>query len=402
MADILEKKSTLITKPKKFSVQFLPECFDGISNTSRLEHKKQNLKVSYLIDLVHNLILKYYFKKENSFNLSSIILKDKYGHLYNYYISYLVENDILQLTKNYSKGKNSRIYKLNDNILKNKISRYKNFDKVILKKINKIYQNTLKDNNNFISENIKSRLISDLYSVMIDYDKSIFFLDTSIQEIHIYNKNKYSIDSLAQGDIFYHFDNYGRFHTNFTILKSFIRKNCLLIDGEETCELDIKNSQPLFLNKIINDNENLTMCNDEFNLYKKLTLNGSFYQYIQNALNIKEKKVVKDMIYKVFFGKNYQNKFDKSFKTLFPFIYDFIVKYKKINQDYKSLSYKLQNLESEFIFNKVINEIYKSNENIKLITCHDSIICKKSDYLIVKSIFDKYLELEFNSELISV
>jgi hypothetical protein len=175
----------------------------------------------------------------------------------------------------------------------------------------------------------------------------------------------------------------------------------LLIDGEETCEIDIKNSQPLFLNKIIDDNKTLISLSDELNLYRSLTMNGSFYQFLQINLDIKEKKLVKDMIYKVFFGKNYTNKFDKNFKSIFPKLYDFIITFKSINQDYKSLSYKLQNLESNFIYNNVIKDIYQSYENIKLITCHDSIICKKSDFKIVKSIFDKHLENEFYYELIS-
>lgn len=64
----------------------------------------------------------------------------------------------------------------------------------------------------------------------------------------IYNRNKYSIECINDKHIFYHFDKYGRLHTNFTILKSFIRKNCLLIDNEETYEFDIKKFTATFSN----------------------------------------------------------------------------------------------------------------------------------------------------------
>ena len=51
---------------------------------------------------------------------------------------------ILKLVKNHSKGKNSRIYKLDDSVLKKSIIRYKNDDKVILKKLKKVYFNVVR------------------------------------------------------------------------------------------------------------------------------------------------------------------------------------------------------------------------------------------------------------------
>ena len=398
MNQLLEKKSaTKKLSDKKYSTQFLPECLIEISKISHIYYKDEKLKSSYLIDIVHNLILKYYFKKENSFNLSSLILKDKYGYLYNYYIGYLVDNQILKLVKNHSKGKNSRIYKLDDSVLKKSIIRYKNDDKVILKKLKKVYTDSIINDTgqNQILDHIKVKLVSDLHHVEIDYAKSIFFLDSSIQETDIYQKNRYSVESIKDGNIFHHFDNYGRLHTNFTILKSFIRKNCLLIDGEETCEIDIKNSQPLFLNKIIKNNPQIIVDPDEMFFYSSLTKSGRFYEFVQNKLEIKDKKVVKEMVYKVFFGKNYPNKLDRNFEKLFPTIYNFIKSYKKIHDNYKQLSYDLQRLESDFIFNKVINEIYITNENIVLLTCHDSIICKQSDHINIKKMFDTFIEDEF-------
>ena len=92
-------------------------------------------------------------------------------------------------------------------------------------------------------------------------------------------------------------------HTNYTILKSFIRKNCLLIDGEETCEIDIPNSQPLFLTKIIDMDSNL-VDQKELLLFKELTISGTYYQYVMNQLGESNKKKVKEMTYKVLFGRN--------------------------------------------------------------------------------------------------
>lgn len=384
-------------KFKKFSLQFLPESLEDISNKKTIEYKNIKLKSSYLIDIIHSLLLKYYFKKENIFNLSSTILKSKYGHNYNFYIDYLVENKHLLMVRNYQKGKNARVYSLNDSIIINSINRYQNTDKFLLKK----YQTSLSlyetDSKNKIELLIKKKLIKDLYSVNVDYSKSIFYLDTLSDDLDVYNKNKYSVESIKDNHIFYHFDEYGRFHTNFTILKSYIRKNCLLIDDEETCEIDIPNSQPLFLYKLISENDINIVNKKELERFKELTITGKFYKYCINNNNIK-KKEMKEIIYKVFFGKNFKNEQNNFFEKLFPTIHRFIKEYKSTYSNYRMLAYDLQKMESNLIFNKVIKKIMQVNPSIKIITVHDSIICNVKYKDEVKSIFNAILNDEFDSK----
>ena len=165
----------------------------------------------------------------------------------------------------------------------------------------------------------------------IDFSRSIFYLDSlKSNDVDIYNRNKYSVECINDKHIFYHFDNYGRMHTNFTILKAFIRKNCLLIDGEETFEIDIKNSQPLFLTKLIQDSESKWVNADELSLFRDLTINGNYYQYVMDSIGTKDRGMVKEMTYKVLFGRNGVNsKADKIFCNLFPTIHHFIKLYKK-------------------------------------------------------------------------
>lgn len=383
---------------KKHSLQFLPASLEELSNVKKISHGGVDLKTSYIIDIIHNLLLKYYFKKDNSFNLSATILKEKYGHTYNYYMDYLTKNEIIILVKKHQKGKNSRIYKLNEKIIKGEIKRYKNQDNVLLKK----YRNAISmvDNPNYgksILSEVKKKLVNDLFSVNIDYVKSIFFLDSTNQDNDIYNKNKYSVECIKDNHIFYHFDDYGRMHTNFTILKSFIRKNCLLIDGEETCEIDIPNSQPLFLYKLIKDNDIFIVKDEELELFKILTSNGKFYQYmIDNCGSQMNRKQIKEIVYKVLFGRNYKNVADNLFKKLFPTIHTFIKSYKKEMGDYRMLSYNLQRAESNLIFNRIIKTIMELDPNIKLITVHDSIICSKKHKEAVEIIFNTLLKDEFD------
>jgi hypothetical protein len=185
-------------------------------------------------------------------------------------------------------------------------------------------------------------------------------------------------------------------HTNFTILKSFIRKNCLLINGEETHEIDIKNSQPLFLTKLIQDSGTKWVNQKEFELFKNLTINGTYYNYIMDHLKTKDRGMVKELTYKVLFGRNGVNsKADKIFSSLFPTIHYFIKLYKKEHGDYKVLAYELQKSESNLIFNKIIRQIMTLYPEINLVTVHDSIIIPKSYKDSVWAIFQTKLYEEF-------
>jgi hypothetical protein len=402
---ILEKKISsnnimLKTSPRgrKNSLQFLPECLIDISKEKNFLYKDQKLKSAYIVDIIHNLLLKYYFKKENSFSLSSLILKDKYGYLYNYYIEFLKEKGIIKLEKNYFKGSNSRVYSLNDSIISGKIFRYNNDDKVLIKKyITKHIQFEL-DRNSIIDRDIKIKLINDLYAVQIDFDRSIFYLDSlKNEDIDVYNRNKYSVESINDKHIFYHFDSYGRMHTNFTILKSFIRKNCLLIDGDDTFEIDIKNSQPLFLSKLIEHSKSRWVDSDELRLFSLLVQGGNYYQYLIDNLKLKCKADAKELTYKVLFGQNRINsKSDKLFSNIFPTIHNFIKLYKSENSDYKILAHDLQRAESNLIFNKIIKRISLEDKNIKVITVHDSIIAPKKYKEIVSKIFFEEIFEHFN------
>ncbi len=392
--------SSKLNKKTK-SLQFLPEVLKPISQLKTINFNDKKIKVSYLIDIIHNLMLKYYFKKENSFTINATVLKQKYGHEYKSYVDYLVENKIISMKCNYKAGVTSRIYQLNTNIFKSKIHRFKNEDKVLIKKYKKKVFETIDfvdANKSTIKQEIREKLISDLFSVDIDFERSIFFLNCLKKEdIDIYNRNVYSVESINDKHIFYHFDDYGRLHTNFTILKSFIRKNCLLIDGEETCEIDIKNSQPLFLCKLISDSKTAWVNKEEFDFFKTLVINGNFYQYLMQVSGIKDKSKVKELTYKVLFGRNrYNSKSDILFSKLFPTIYHFIKLYKKEFGSHKVLAHHLQRAESFLVYNKIIKKLMLLYPDLKIVTVHDSIIFPKRYNSEVQNIFDWELSQEFD------
>lgn len=381
---ILESKNTF----KDYSYQFLPKSLSYLSKSEKIKFNTFNLKTSYLIDIMHNLLLKFYFTKNNSIELASKILKKKYGQYYSHYMNYLIQNEYIFLIKDYFKGEHSKTYSISSKIINSEISRYQNYNKFLLRKINnKVFQNT--SSNKLITSAIKDKLIDDLYHVDINIEKSYKFIESLKKDnIDSYNKNKFSIDSIDNKNIFYHFDNYGRVHTNFTILKGFIRKNYLLIDNEPVCEIDISNSQPLFLSNLIKYSDTKWVDKDEYELFRELVVNGCYYDYLIDNLSLKDRKSAKDLTYKVFFGQNRNNsKSDKMFIKLFPTIHNYIVLYKKDFHDYRILAQHLQRFESDIIFNKIVSKIMILNPSIRIITIHDSLIVQERWREAVSKIF---------------
>jgi hypothetical protein len=384
-------------KDRKHINQFLSSELLPITKEKTIIYSGKKLKTSYIIDIIHHLLLRYYIKKENKFNLSSLILKEKYGTYYNYYIKYLLYKNILTLICDYKKGKNAKIYSLSKSILDNKIVRYKNKDKILIKKYNfKMMESANLDKTSPIDSKVKDKLIESLFMVKIDFYKSLFYLMPYIDDDEVYNKNIYSIECLNDNNIFYHFDDYGRIHTNFTILKSIVRKNCLSINNEELIEIDINNSQPLFLSKLMKQSGSKWVDKTELELFSELTISGKIYSYLMERFQIKDRKRMKEIVYLILFGKNSPNsKYDKKFSEIFPTIHRFIKSYKKENKSYKILSHVLQKMESEFVFNKVVKTIMGKAPEIYLITIHDSIMVPKSYEKLCRDIFNNIFNEEF-------
>lgn len=407
----LDTKNKL--KNKKYLLQLLPSQLESISDikyvhvkttiysrkAKKKEQREVRLKTAYIIDLVSNLMFKYYYEQKIMVRLSAEVLREKYGTNYNHYLTWLDQRGILTLAYNYSQqhGK-CKTFKLSKKLFTENCTRYKNYDNVLLKR----YKSKVSDDECIIESNIDERvrekLVNDLFYVSIDkeaaYNTINFF---SKNDLDVYNSNRYAIDCISERHIHYNFDKYGRFHTNFTRLKSIIRTTHLKIDGEEICEVDISNSQPLFLTKIIDSHElNYSIDTFEYETFKNLTNDGLLYKHLMDKLLIKDKKEAKSLIYNVFFGKNNQRySHDVLFKKVFPTIYGFIRAYKKVTNDYCTLAHELQRAESQFIFNEVIREIIDTYPDIKLFTVHDSIIFPKKWKTEVESIFNRRLEETF-------
>jgi len=391
----------------KYLYHFLPNKFEYLTKTKTIKYKDVNLKTSYLINIIHELILKYYFSNRNyldlepdaeiKFNLWSLILRKKYGMHYNLYIEYLLENGFIDLVSNYYVGKKAKTYKMNFFEF-NDIKEVRTYDAILSKKYDKEYlmQSITDFASSPIDPKMRKRLASDLYHVQIDYNSSIKYIenlkDSGKIEINKYYKNKHSVECIKNGHLFFVFDEYGRFHSNFTILKKEVRQKFLKIDGEEVIEIDIKNSQPLFLAILLQ--EEMQPDDPEIQRYVWLVREGLFYDYfISNSGSSLSRSDVKLLTYKVLFGHNGINSTEnKIFKSLFPNIYEYILEYKRVNENYRFLAHTLQKMESDFIFGKVVKEIYEKLPDIKLFTVHDSIVFPVKYKKEVYEIFNRHMK----------
>ncbi|MFA5585581.1 MAG: hypothetical protein WDA02_03430 [Saccharofermentanales bacterium] len=389
-------------------IQFIPSKYSYLTKDKKIQYNGVNLKTDYIINIINEVMMKYYFNKEDlidkeiHFNMWSSILRKNYGSKYNYYINYLIESDFIYLVSDYYKNKKARTYKLNiSNALDVKKCRIT--DKIILKKHTKefLQKSFLELNNSPIPINIRRRLVDDLYHIKIDIDSSTNYLkylkDNKLISYNKYIKNTISIDNISNNNIFFKFDEYGRLHTNFTVLKKYIRQNYLTINGELTYEIDMKNSQPYFLTVIMKEQMDIQkIIKKDVSRYIDLVHNGLIYEEFINKFELSDRDEAKIMMYKVLFGQNGNTrKENKMFYSLFPNVYSFIKDYKSVNDNYKSLSHDLQLLESKFIFNTVVDNIYKSYDNMNLFTIHDSISCQMSDKNKVEEIFNFYKDKLF-------
>jgi hypothetical protein len=385
---------------------FCPDNYLYLNKTKVIEYNGLNLKTDYLISLMHEIILRFQLDdndielKEFTINLYSKILRDKYGMNYKYYVEYLIQIGFMKMKSNYFVGKKSKTYLLNWFDL-DKIKRVIITDNILIKNTQKDYLKRLNVKSP-INITLRKRLIENLNYINVNYDKSFEFINNLKNNKDISNdkffKNYQSILNIKEGNIYFIFDEFGRFHTNYTVLKKEIRKNYLTINNDLIEEIDIKNSQPFFLSKILKKEIG---DNNGINLFVDLVDKGLIYEYIIDKFPVyfntekshdNKRSKSKKLVYKVLFGFNgIHSEQNKIFEKLFPVVYDFIIENKKSKGDYKYFSYKLMRMESDFIFGCVVPNLYSQIKDIKLFTVHDSISYPAKYKEKVERIFNYYL-----------
>jgi len=386
---------------------FCPDNFTYLSKTAYIDYNGKQLKTAILLNIMNDIIIKFQLNTDDDydvddyeFNLYSKILLQRYGKFYKNYIDFLVEKSFIKMKSNYYVKKKARTYVLNWFDI-DKLKRVMVYDNIINKRMNKDYFKNTLYNDSPINVDIRKKLVNDLKYVSIDSVKSFDYLNKLRKDNEItkekYFKNYYSVCGIRDNNLYFIFDDYGRVHTNFTVLKKEIRKNNLKINGEIIEEIDIPNSQPFFLSRLLRNE--MDISDPELKLFTELVENGMFYDYIIYHFPeyFKEdndsRNMAKRLTYKVLFGHNgIKSIQSQMFKELFPKIFEYVIGVKKSKGDYRYLSHLLMGMESDFIFGKVVTDIYKQIKGITIFTVHDSITYPVKYRDKVKQIFDYHFK----------
>ena len=340
----------------------------------------------YAIDLIDYFIFNYYTYNKHSLQINSRWLKIIYGNQYPLIMRWLIHNNIIELYKNYSVGHKSKKYKLTRYVIEHGFisNNIQSLDKLEKKKVKFKVINQSQITNNVKVDTLE-HLEYSLKQIQLNYKKAKCVLtDMNLAE-NSYKVNSNNIEKINKGHIYSSFDKYGRYHTNWTVLKKEIRQSCVKIQGNDICELDIQNSKPFFLLLVMKEQ------GFKEDVYKTDVLNGTFYDKIAIYLN-KERKEIKKEVFKILYGRTRKklNDIDNAFKILYPMTWQFLIDYKVKLGYYKLIARQLQTIESNFIFNIVIPEILKWN-TIPIITVHDSIIFENQYKENVNLIWNKCL-----------
>lgn len=215
-----------------------------------------------------------------------------------------------------------------------------------------------------------------------------------------YEARHVSVDMIKSGQIFFTVDNKGRrVHTNMTNLASELRQ-FIKVKNKRRIKLgqvDIRNSQPFFFNLILKEKLDLTNYyqKKEFDLYHKLTSEGTFYEYLMDNFGLESndelgrKAFKKKFFASVFFDRNRKefSKQEELFQKLFPNIFWVIKKLKK--GDHANLAISLQYAESSFIIKQCINTIKTERPKAFVATIHDSIVGSVKDLEYFKQVVER-------------
>jgi hypothetical protein len=236
----------------------------------------------------------------------------------------------------------------------------------------------------------------------------------------------FQIQEINDKNFYLQKDGFGRVHSNITNFYSPFREE-LTIKEKRLKEIDISNSQPLFLlisyinynnyNKSINktyhhqppiyesriSNEN-TLISKEYSvledhesvvfelpkdiqLFKELCLSGTLYEFLMKETSfLGDRKEFKEKEwFKFLYGQLFiESKLKEVFKELFPNMNNYIENIKQKN--YCQLSWDMQRSESHLVMEVICGRLYKEYPEIPIITIHDSFLTYLEHIDIVRSL----------------
>lgn len=348
-------------------------------------------KFHYLIHLIYEQKI-LYKNPEEYISLKAEYLR-KIIRDYNHYRDILISQNIVECDGHYIKGKKSMGYRLMSPYSEVKHTQIEIKNKIILKNIEKWQKQRLP------TTEIHCHLYKFLESIKIDSVNAL----KSIKDLNIieHNISEFAINKFLNKEFFFISDQYGRVHTNITSLKSSLRQ-FITYKGEKLYNVDIINSQPLFLLLIPFFTTSIRCTFSDFIevgeldvfKYKQLAESGELYEYLINNMdqddylaeqtNEYDKKQFKENFFReTLFG----TEVSRVFWELFPTVAKAIADIKK--DDYRSLAWMMQRAESKLIITQICGRLMKEHPDYFISTIHDSILTTEEHVDEIKLIMEQ-------------
>ena len=388
----------------------IPACGNAISNKSSVPTKKiwfcrpASMDISSLASLkpkarqkllwlIHRLTgLHERYRDQEWIQLYSQNIKAILGRNYSETIAEAVRLGYIEVKPTYLPRKRSKSYRLICGIEK-KVDWAECTDAVLKANLIKARIRKAKDDAlKIASSNLDGWLMESLKDVGFPVE---------------YEKNE-DVQTLISGQPYYTICAYNRRHTPFTRLPSTVRSTVFFRSkpSSDITEIDIKNSQPLFLLMELEDhppkvfhiyaqkealstalsttiptpsNPTPSLCGTLFQ-FREDVQDGELYDKLMHDLGISDRKAFKELFFAhILYGKT--GKWTEALPIVRAFTKRYPEAWRLINEakavDYRELAQRMQRREADFIFNRVLPRLMAKCPTARVLTVHDAIYCEQ-------------------------
>jgi hypothetical protein len=185
-----------------------------------------------------------------------------------------------------------------------------------------------------------------------------------------YKARLIAVDLIANGLFFFTVDDKaGRAHHNLSNLAADLRP-FVTVEGQPLVQVDISNSQPLFLHLTISTDK--TIDQDEVERMRALVSAGEFYDALK-PVGTEREQFKKEIFRDVLFGAGeYSNATTEHFRLQFPTYAEALARMKV--PDFTKVAVTMQTIEAKVIFKAVERFAHTTAFSVPILTIHDSLV----------------------------
>ena len=250
-------------------------------------------------------------------------------------------------------------------------------------------------NSEFPSSDSAQYLVESFMKFRLDLSPSVLRkFDLSVQ---------LNVTAIQEENYFARRCRFGRFHSLFSVLPKEIRRMITTVEGQSTVEIDVSNCQPLLVGLLVKQGG---ASDRDSGLFLKVCSKGKLYEFLQSRIEPevyvddfgkerkrrKTRKYVKELFFRMLFGTALQTIRNPCFvvvQRFFPSVAEWTLEQKA--EGHQRVAHLCQRLESKIVIDTVVPKL--KNQQIPVITIHDSIICsRKQSALVTKNIAQAFEE----------